>query len=303
MNTIAAPHYLKPIIRGVVSIKSHLRLTIVVKILFWLVASYISALHMSMSNFVPVNWKIYSYCLMLWAFWLAAEIAFGARVIRFIKSHSIWQNTAFIITTFVVSVTAFVAWDVFIWTEMISRQNFWLNLSFAISSATTVYLWYGFVVLFVFSLITVISRLSDRLANISEMIHTKDATPSKEVKQKEPDFEKIAVASTGKTDYVSVENIIRIEAKSYYANLVLKDSSFLIRESLESLINRLRPSGFRRIHRSHIVNIVYVDRIIRKSKNASVAVLRNGDSVPISRTRHTELKKLLESKSERALSN
>jgi two-component system LytT family response regulator len=83
-----------------------------------------------------------------------------------------------------------------------------------------------------------------------------------------------------------------IEADDYYAAIHAGNRRHLIRESLLSLEARLDPAQFVRTHRSAIVNIARV-REVRNETTEMVLVLRDGQSVPVSRRRREFLKERL----------
>ncbi len=61
--------------------------------------------------------------------------------------------------------------------------------------------------------------------------------------------------------------------------------------ALNRLEHRLDPARFSRVHRAHIVNLDHVAGF-RASAGRMVAVLRDGSSVPVSRSRARELRSL-----------
>ena len=83
-----------------------------------------------------------------------------------------------------------------------------------------------------------------------------------------------------------------IEADDYYAAIHTGKRRYLIRESLSSLEERLDPAQFVRTHRSAIVNIKRV-REVRNEATEMLLILRDGQSVPVSRRRREILKERL----------
>ncbi len=63
--------------------------------------------------------------------------------------------------------------------------------------------------------------------------------------------------------FVSPEDIIRLEAKSNYTNIHLRDQKiFVSAKVLKNYDRQLQPFGFIRTHRSHLVNrrhVLFVD--------------------------------------------
>jgi two-component system LytT family response regulator len=89
--------------------------------------------------------------------------------------------------------------------------------------------------------------LSERLTGLLEDL---------EVREKR--LTRLIVKSAGRISFVRVEEIDWLEAADNYVRIHVTRESHLIRETLQSLLERLDPSKFLRIHRSTVVNF---DRI------------------------------------------
>jgi two-component system LytT family response regulator len=76
-----------------------------------------------------------------------------------------------------------------------------------------------------------------------------------------------------------------IEADSYYARLHTGGRSYLLREPLQRLEQRLNPADFIRVHRSAIVNLNRVREIRYGGPGERVLVMATGEQVRVSRTR------------------
>lgn len=79
------------------------------------------------------------------------------------------------------------------------------------------------------------------------------------------------------------EALLRIEAAGNYVELVAADGRHLHRATLAGLEERLRPAGFVRVHRGHLVNLAAVRQVLPTPNGDATAVLANGDRVPVSR--------------------
>jgi two-component system LytT family response regulator len=91
---------------------------------------------------------------------------------------------------------------------------------------------------------------------------------------------------------IAVAEIDYIEADDVYAAVYANGRRHLVRESLDSLEQRLDPSRFTRIHRGYIIAI---DRAasLRRNGPAWEVVLRGGAALPVSRRRHAAIKDAL----------
>jgi two-component system LytT family response regulator len=103
----------------------------------------------------------------------------------------------------------------------------------------------------------------------------------------------IALRGTGGTEYVPVADIAWIEAADYYAWIHHRSGRTLARLSLDRLEARLDPSLFIRVHRSAIVRLSLVRRVVLDEGGKSAIVLASGDRVPLSRERRAFLERAL----------
>jgi len=89
--------------------------------------------------------------------------------------------------------------------------------------------------------------------------------------------------------FVEVPDIDWIEGADYYVTIHAGGKSFLYRESLRHLEERLDPACFLRIHVSAIVNLGKVREIRRGFGGHYTVVLADGKKLPVSRRRKKEL--------------
>lgn len=82
---------------------------------------------------------------------------------------------------------------------------------------------------------------------------------------------------------IPATGLLRVEAAGNYVELVGPDRRVLYRATLASLEDRLKPAGFARVHRGHLVNLSRVARVHPTPNGDAVAVMDNGDRVPVSR--------------------
>ena len=106
-------------------------------------------------------------------------------------------------------------------------------------------------------------------------------------------LERIAVEMRGKVRVVPVEQIDYITADGPYAELHTGDKTHLIRETMNTLEERLDPRHFVRIHRSAIVRLQLVDTLLRGTGGDYEVQLKSGLRLPVSRSRREELERRL----------
>lgn len=87
--------------------------------------------------------------------------------------------------------------------------------------------------------------------------------------------------------YEKVEDIINLEAQGNYTAIhLVNNRKLMISKNLQSIEKQLEKNiNFIRIHRSHIVNLLF----IKKYLNAGSVELENDTILPISNSRKTKL--------------
>jgi two-component system LytT family response regulator len=80
---------------------------------------------------------------------------------------------------------------------------------------------------------------------------------------------------------VSVSDIIRAEADSNYTHFYLEQGGHIIvSRTIKEFESLLAGSGFSRVHQSHLVNLNYVDKFLKKDGGS--IQLKDGSVVPVS---------------------
>jgi two-component system LytT family response regulator len=92
---------------------------------------------------------------------------------------------------------------------------------------------------------------------------------------------------------IPVMEVSHLEAQDDYVKVFTDKKSYLKTERLNRLEGLLDPRHFCRIHRSHILNVNYLKKIEPYSKDSRIAVLKDGTTLPISRTGYSQLKTIL----------
>jgi len=92
------------------------------------------------------------------------------------------------------------------------------------------------------------------------------------------------VKNAGTLDVVKFADIDWIEASDYYSTLHAGSRSHMLRRSLTELDGLLAAHGFRRIHRSAIVNLDRIAALDLRADGEYEAVLRTGQRLRISRS-------------------
>lgn len=95
----------------------------------------------------------------------------------------------------------------------------------------------------------------------------------------------LVVTTPRGTLVLNLREIDWIEAADYYARVWVGGRSYLLRESLDDLEQRVSAHGFVRAHRRSLVRLAGVRALQKQNGGDLVALLANGAKVPISRRR------------------
>jgi len=103
-------------------------------------------------------------------------------------------------------------------------------------------------------------------------------------------MKKLSFIRRGKLVFVEPHDIIRFEARSNYTYVFFKDQPpVLMAKVLRIYDELLRPYGFIRIHRSHLINTDYVNNCDRKG----IIHMKDSSHAEIARSKRREVFKLL----------
>ena len=105
--------------------------------------------------------------------------------------------------------------------------------------------------------------------------------------------ERVVVKTGGKIKIIPVANIIYLEAADDYVKIHTSEGAFLKNKTMSHFEKILDQQQFARIHRSYIVNVNQITRIDAWEKDNHLALLQNGNKLPVSRTGYSRLKLLL----------
>jgi two-component system LytT family response regulator len=131
--------------------------------------------------------------------------------------------------------------------------------------------------------------LRSRLANL---LHGR-TRPTPADTEKKGYLERIAVEMRGQIRVVSVDQIDYIAASGSYAELHVDSETYLIRERMQTLEERLDPRFFFRIHRGIIARLDRIDTILFNAGGNYAVRLKDGTRLKLGRSRREELEQRL----------
>ncbi len=115
----------------------------------------------------------------------------------------------------------------------------------------------------------VLSRALDPLLQIEGML----TKPSR-----------IAIKAKGRILLIDPADVVTVQAQGNYVLLQRMSGSELLRESMSTVAEKLRPYGFVRIHRSVLINASFVEEIHPLPTGEYVLRIKGGKEFHVSRT-------------------
>ena len=103
---------------------------------------------------------------------------------------------------------------------------------------------------------------------------------------------KIAIKTNGRILFIDPMDVVIVEAQGNYVLLQRHSGSYLLRESISTMAEKLKPYGFIRIHRSVIVNSSYVEEIQPWTTGEYALRIKGGKEYTVSRTYKNNLRSL-----------
>jgi len=103
---------------------------------------------------------------------------------------------------------------------------------------------------------------------------------------------RIAFKAKGRMLFLDLAGIVAVQAEGNYVSLQHRPSPYLLRESLSSMAEKLKPYGFIRIHRSVVVNISDVEEIQPLPTGGYRLLVRGGKEYLVTRTYKDNLRDL-----------
>lgn len=100
-----------------------------------------------------------------------------------------------------------------------------------------------------------------------------------------PSPPRIAIKASGRILFLDPAEIVTVEAQRNYVLVYrMSGSDLLLRESLSAAAEKLLPYGFLRIHRSAVINAVFVEEIHACTTGDFILRIKGGKEFHVSRT-------------------
>ena len=115
-------------------------------------------------------------------------------------------------------------------------------------------------------------NLSERLVGLLE-----------DLEKRQKHATRLVIRSAGRVSFIRVEEIDWIEAADNYVRIHAARESYLMRETLQSLENRLDPAKILRINRSTMVNVERIKEMLTMFHGDYLVRLHDGTELTLSR--------------------
>jgi two-component system LytT family response regulator len=109
-----------------------------------------------------------------------------------------------------------------------------------------------------------------------------------------PQSLRVAIKVRGKILFINLGDVVAIQAKGKCVLLQQNARSYLLRQSISVLAEKLETHGFIRIHRSVLVNTSFVEEIRPLSTGEYCLRVEGGKEYTVTRTYKNNLKSLAE---------
>lgn len=123
----------------------------------------------------------------------------------------------------------------------------------------------------------------DRLEQALNRVLTKEETGTDKIKL-------LAIKKRGRVQLIPVENVLYVKGAGVYTELFLADGTKELHDKSLEKLEQLLSHTFERIHKSYLVKMSEIKEIIVKPGSKYMAELKNGEMIPIGRTKYKDLK-------------
>ncbi|MEM9391019.1 MAG: LytTR family DNA-binding domain-containing protein [Bacteroidota bacterium] len=123
----------------------------------------------------------------------------------------------------------------------------------------------------------------DRLEQALNRLIRNEKTASNETKF-------LAAKKRQSIQLIPIEDVLYIKGAGAYTELFLANGTKALHDKSLEKLEQLLSHSFERIHKSYLVRMSKVNKIIAKSGSKYMAELNNGERIPIGRTRYKDIK-------------
>jgi len=101
--------------------------------------------------------------------------------------------------------------------------------------------------------------------------------------------DKIMISTSESIYFIPIEDIVKVEGLNNYSCIHLNDKSKLVAsKTLKYFESQLYSFGFIRAHKSFLVNLIYIERIM--NRDGGQILLQTGETIDVTREKRAEIK-------------
>ncbi|MBB6274354.1 DNA-binding LytR/AlgR family response regulator [Pedobacter cryoconitis] len=101
----------------------------------------------------------------------------------------------------------------------------------------------------------------------------------------------LAVKKAGHTRMIAVKDVLYVKGAGIYSELYLQNGQQELHDKSMEMLEQLLPGSFERIHKSYLISLDQAEKIIIRPGSSYSLLLKNGETLPIGRSRYKELKR------------
>ncbi len=123
----------------------------------------------------------------------------------------------------------------------------------------------------------------DRLEQALNRTITKEKAENNKIKL-------LAIKKRGRIQLIPIEDVLYIKGAGAYTELFLANGKKELHDKSLEKLEQLLSSSFERIHKSYLVKMSEITKISVASGSKYMAELKNGEHIPIGRTKYKDIK-------------
>ncbi len=100
----------------------------------------------------------------------------------------------------------------------------------------------------------------------------------------------LAVKKRSRIQLISIEDVVYVKGAGAYTELFLTDGKKELHDKSLEKLEQLLPYSFERTHKSYLVKMSEVKEVIVASGSKYMLELKNGETLPIGRTKYKDIK-------------
>jgi len=127
---------------------------------------------------------------------------------------------------------------------------------------------------------------SDLESKIKKLLHQYESEENEFLNE-------LSMHSKGRDFNINIDDVIYFKSDGNYVQIITEDKSYLYRSTMNALYSSLNTNQFLRIHRSLVLNIIYIKTCKYNSNNEFKFKLKNGETLISSRSYKTLINKYI----------